>query len=236
MAQERPGIQREELQDEPLSPVVIRDRPHKQGVGEERPAEHAAELGKIFWERFADLVGDLHNRLSSVAGFHRRDEHNDDTTRTATLALAGTEEFQSPSGTPPTCTSWAALQVLSGPEQGLFGAPPVDGAVGIRSSGSSRSRPDRGQSDGSRRGPVGRACIGLSPAPPRHATSERDHEFAAGLKCAIKREVGEMSPVPGPKNTDSQRATPGRDRPVMTLASLSLLGRVALRRERSLRC
>jgi hypothetical protein len=39
VAQERTGKDREELRQQPLSPVIIRDRPSRQGVVEEGPAE-----------------------------------------------------------------------------------------------------------------------------------------------------------------------------------------------------
>jgi len=72
VAQERPGEEGEELGQQPLSPVVIGQRPARQGVVEERRAERATDLGKVVWGCLADLVGDRHGRLSSVMGLRQR--------------------------------------------------------------------------------------------------------------------------------------------------------------------
>jgi hypothetical protein len=56
-----------------LAPVLIWDCPCHQGVVDERAAERAVDLGKVFWNRLADRVGDLNGRLFSVVGFRHQE-------------------------------------------------------------------------------------------------------------------------------------------------------------------
>jgi hypothetical protein len=66
VAQERPGEQREELGQQSLSPLVIRERPRKQGVVEEGTAERGADLGKVVWAALRTL-----SATSMQASLHR---------------------------------------------------------------------------------------------------------------------------------------------------------------------